>query len=62
MTDRTPREPSMSSPKPSGQDNQDRTPTREEMDADVSIQATFDEVMQAVTDGYGTRQSGHHSV
>ena len=34
----------------------------EEMDADVSIPARFEKVMQAVTDGYGTRSRGHHSV
>ena len=39
-----------------------RTPTREEMDSDVSIPARFEKVMQAVTDGYGTRSRGHHSV
>ena len=39
-----------------------QTPTREELEADVSIPGTFDEVMQAVSDGYGTRRSGHHSV
>ncbi len=33
----------------------DRTPTREELETDVSIPATFDEVMQAVVDGYGTQ-------
>ena len=40
----------------------DRTPTREELETDVSIPATFDEVMQAVTDGYGTRRSGPDST
>ena len=39
-----------------------RTPTREEMDSDVSIPARFEKVMQAVTDGYGTRSRGHYSV
>ena len=52
----------MTDPEQSDQRNPDRAPTREEMDADVSIQATFDEAMQAVTDGYGTRRSGHHPV
>ena len=37
---------------------QDQTPTREELETDVSLPATFDEVMQAIIDGYGTCHSG----
>ena len=48
----------MDDPKQPDQRDPDRTPTREELESDVSIPATFDEVMQAVTDGYGTRRSG----
>ena len=44
----------MTSPKRSGRRNLEWTPTREEMDADVSIPALFEEVMLAVTDGCGT--------
>ena len=40
----------------------ERAPTREELEADVSIPADFDEVMQAVVDGRGARRSGHHPV
>ena len=49
-------------PKQTAQDSKDRAPTREQLEADVSIPASFDEVMQAVTDGYGSRRSGHHSA
>ena len=41
--------------KQSDQRDPDRTPTREELETNVSIPATFDEVMQAVIDGYGTQ-------
>ena len=52
----------MTSPKRSDRRNPERMPAREEMDADVSILARFEKVMQAVTDGCGTRSRGHHSV
>ena len=52
----------MTSPKRSDRRNPERTPAREEMDVDVSIPARFEKVMLAVTDGYGTRSRGHHSV
>ena len=48
----------MDDPKQPDQRDPDRTPTREELETDVSIPATFDEAMQAVTDGYGPRRSG----
>ena len=44
----------MDDPKQPDEQKQDQTPTREELETDVSIPASFDEVMQAVTDGYGT--------
>ena len=50
----------MTSLKRSDRRNPERPPTREEMDADVSIPARFEKVMQAVTDGYRTRSRGHH--
>ena len=52
----------MTSLKRSDRRNRERTPSREEMDADVSIPARFEKVMLAVTDGCGTRSRGHHSV
>ena len=39
----------------------DRAPTREELDADMSIPASFDEVLDRIIAGHGT-ESGHHSV
>ena len=54
--------PPMTSPKRSDRRSPERMPAREEMDADVSILARFEKVMQAVTDGCGTRSRGHHSV
>ena len=49
----------MTTPKQSDEQKQDQASTREDdlVEADVSIPATFDEVMQAVIDGYGTRRS-----
>lgn len=39
----------------------ERPPTRGELDADMSIPASFDEVLDHIIAGYGT-ESGHHSV
>ena len=52
----------MTRPKRSDRRNLEWMPTREEMDADVSVPALFEEVMLAVTDGYGALSRGHHSV
>ena len=46
----------MTTAKQSDEQKQDQTPTREELETDVAIPASFDEVMQAVIDGYGTRR------
>ena len=56
--------PPMTTPKQSDDQHQDQVAAREDdlVEADVSIPASFDEVMQAVVDGYGTRPSGHHPV
>ena len=48
----------MTTSKQSEEQKQDQTPTREELETDVSLPATFNEVMQAIIDGYGTRRSG----
>ena len=51
-----PAERTIPEPVPDAPENSDRTPpTREDMETDVSIPAGFDEVMQAVIDGYGTQ-------
>ena len=52
----------MASPKRSGCRNLERMPTCEEMDADVSIRALFEEVVLAVTDGCGIFFRGYRSV
>ena len=45
----------MTTPEQSDEQKQDQVATSEDdLEADVSIPASFDEVMQAVTDGYGT--------
>ena len=47
----------MTTPEQSDEQHQDQVATREDdqVEANVSIPATFDEVMQAVIDGYGTQ-------
>lgn len=54
----------MTTPEQSDEQKQDQVATREDdlVEADVSIPASFDEVMQAVVEGYGTHRSGHHPV
>ena len=58
-------EPPMTTPKQSDEQHQDQAATSEDddlMEADVSIPASFDEVMKAVIDGYGTHRSGPDST
>lgn len=48
-------------PKPTTCRAEQRTPTREELEADISIGADFDEVMDAIIAGHGTGD-GHHPI
>ena len=46
-------------PKPTTGRAEQRTPTREELEADISIDADFDEVMGAVIAGHGAGRGNH---
>lgn len=42
---------------PKSSPTDDAPPTKAELEADVSIDADFDDVMQAVIDGHGTKNT-----
>lgn len=52
----------MADPTKTKQRTGERTPTPDELEAEIGIDADFDDVMDAVTGGYGTSRRGHHPI